>query len=841
MPRRTPLLAPALLALVHGTTACTPAAPAPLAARSPIAAPAPPPPRRAAPPAPAPTAAQTPSALYVEPVAEQLPQWRQLAQGTNPELKCEALAQLAWMRDPDGVALAVAALGDRDEAVQGWAATALGTYGSPMADKATSALRAALETAGPGCRALSAWALVELGDRPALDPILALYRTGVLSKVQRLGGGVALDLDRLARLIGRETLATMADDPTPAVRQLVAYGLSRVADPRDTDALVRLLGDSEFEVSVHAAPGLVRIGSGRSRAALFDVLRRADKSLRKRYLETLRDETGAQGLILALDTVDASDPQHAWYQTKQVFDLLERLNDPRAPEWLLPYMARRPHLHWLRSAAIGMARAGDARAVPWLAKHLRLDPLKTYSDQYDWEMVLKRDDAERVTAARLIADLAELYPERRAEMRRQAEDAVIFWLHGLPEPHANGLRALAALGSTKDIREMRAWANPKVQLPPPGAQPPFPAEWAIAQSALRYTGRLKDQPSCRVCEQMLEKRPQEVDVTLGHLMQGGNAMLGMALRAVGVGAAQCLGEWGDPKGFGPLLRYVQDAKNNELSRQEACSAMAWARTDQDVLTVAKKAEEYRELDAADQFRRTCLLESLGARAAPAAAPTLLGLMTADTSIEARHLVARALGRTSIAPDVATGLFGLLSDDALVNDAALALVLGGTPELAARAVAAYGTRYDRSRVKPQLDELQELYYRSFGYWSTDDLESGWIFRLIRNATAISHVKIDGVPQAWTVALLMRQFDNLEFDNGPHSLTRVVLRYRLWRMARSDRARQEAAIEALLFMKEQGVLLALRDEPGTAGRLAQEAHHRLMNPPIFVGVRNVDAGS
>ena len=28
------------------------------------------------------------------------------------------------------------------------------------------------------------------------------------------------------------------------------------------------------------------------------------------------------------------------------------------------------------------------------------------------------------------------------------------------------------------------------------------------------------------------------------------------------------------------------------------------------------------------------------------------------------------------------------------------------------------------------------------------------------------------------MLMKQFDNLAFDNGPHSFTRVVLRYRLY---------------------------------------------------------------
>src|SRR6185503_1045393 len=117
-----------------------------------------------------------------------------------------------------------------------------------------------------------------------------------------------------------------------------------------------------------------------------------------------------------------------------------------------------------------------------LAKRLRMDPLKIYSDQVDWEMALKRTDDERVEAARMIADLAMLHPDKRAVIAEQAEDAVIFWLHERTQPHANGLRALAAMGSTKDIEAMRKWADPDVPMPKEGQQPPMPEEWVVAQS-----------------------------------------------------------------------------------------------------------------------------------------------------------------------------------------------------------------------------------------------------------------------------------------------------------------------------------------------------------------------
>jgi hypothetical protein len=85
--------------------------------------------------------------------------------------------------------------------------------------------------------------------------------------------------------------------------------------------------------------------------------------------------------------------------------------------------------------------------------------------------------------------------------------------------------------------------------------------------------------------------------------------------------------------------------------------------------------------------------------------------------------------------------------------------------------------------------------------------------------------------------MKQFDNLLFDNGPHSFTRVVLRVRLMQMAKdeSKKEQMEGAIRTLKFMKEQGVLLALRDEKGATGKLAQEAYFELMNPKVVTDVK------
>src|SRR5262249_14236111 len=114
-------------------------------------------------------------------------------------------------------------------------------------------------------------------------------------------------------------------------------------------------------------------------------------------------------------------------------------------------------------------------------------------------------------------------------------------------------------------------------------------------------------------------------------------------------------------------------------------------------------------------------------------------------------------------------------------------------------------------------------------------SGLLFKYVANAETISQLSIRNTQQEWAREMLMKQFDNLVFDNGPHSFTRVVLRSRLYQMAKGDDAAKRAgAIRTLKFMQEQGVLLALRDEQGPAGEAARAAYFELMNPKASSGV-------
>jgi len=109
----------------------------------------------------------------------------------------------------------------------------------------------------------------------------------------------------------------------------------------------------------------------------------------------------------------------------------------------------------------------------------------------------------------------------------------------------------------------------------------------------------------------------------------------------------------------------------------------------------------------------------------------------------------------------------------------------------------------------------------------------VARWIDNAKAAGHVRVRDALQDWPEVLLARALGRIDFDNGPHSVTRVQMRVRLLRDAKdADEAKRQRAIKQLAFMKEQGVLMALRAEQGPWQMAAREALFEMMNPKITV---------
>jgi len=502
-----------------------------------------------------------------------------------------------------------------------------------------------------------------------------------------------------------------------------------------------------------------------------DVMRRCGADLealattaveqRAAMLQKIERRCGGTGLVLAAERASS------FFERKLVFERLRKLNDPQAAGALAAYLAGKPSPHWAAEAAFALAELGDLRAVPYLADHLRKDPIALYSEAAEpEEKALARTDIERVVAVRLLADLAAIHTERVAEIRAQAADAVREWISNAPAPHANAMRFLAATKSSADLPTLRDWAFPQAPLPSPGQQPPFPQEWATAQSALRYLGAVRDEPSWDALVRQLGRRKSDagdVDVSTDALLQGGVAMTGMALRAISVGASDGLAEWRDERAFTPLLNFLEDPKQHEQARNQACRALAWVMPDSRINEVAHRV---RKLAAGRSqrydFTAVCLVGGLSYRPIPRMNPVLIELVAPATQEHLRLAAAVALGRNGLTEAEARQLM-VRRGPKVQQEVAIALVMGGDLASARASVAGFGSS--------GLEVLQSMIRDSIEYVSEEDLR-GLLPRLARNA---ENLGLRGVMRA------------PRFDAGPHSLTGVVLRYRLRNMGGEDARR------------------------------------------------------
>ncbi len=760
---------------------------------------------------------------------EQLPRWRKWAAVDNESrLEQEAFVHLAWAKDKESIPSMIKGLASPDHAVRATAAMALVDFGSPDADNAKPVLLKALQEADASDKPQICWALVALKESSAFDTVLAEYKTGNLASVQRLDGFPAFDAAKLAQLTTLDNLATLANDPSESVKQLVASTLSADADPKWTDTLITLVQDPSVEVAREAAVGLGKIASDKAMQPLVTALSKADKESREKFLQALRDGVGANGLVLALKTVSHDKPDSEKFQTKQIFDMLKDLEDPRGGDALYAYIQTNPKPHWKLEAAMRMAEIGDVRAAEVLGWRMAQDPLTLYND-VDWPE-LRRDDNERVYAARMLSDLAILHPEQRDYLIKVAEPGVLEWIDpkNKPQPHANGMRFLAAVGSKKALPWLVRWADPKDKLPAVGAQPPLPDDWATAQSALRYLGWTREPKAWAILEKQLHRRSPKLDVSWDSLMQGGLTILGMTLRALGYGAADGFAQWGDPRAFDDLVKYIEEPKENEQSRMQACFGLSWVATDDQMQTIVKKVHDITGTDPKSNLLRQCYLETLVHKPVPDATAGLADLLVPTVSdIETRHQISRALGMGGITRAMVPQVFAKLGDVSLKADAALALILGADADTASQALASYN---DPAVAAEAIEELKDVYNRTFGYWSDRNYENGDVARWVENAQALSHVKVHDQLQDWPRIVLGRNLvESIETDNGPHSMTRVQLRVRLLADAKgTNDVKRAEAIALLKFVKEKGVLMALRKEPNPLGEMARQAFFEVMNP-------------
>jgi hypothetical protein len=102
-------------------------------------------------------------------------------------------------------------------------------------------------------------ARLDHGDTTAFDEVVRVQRLVAPAETATGRGERPFDPDQLARLFPVERWLPLAEDPSLALRGLVAAVLSSAADPTASETLIRLVKDSEIEVARQAIWGLARL------------------------------------------------------------------------------------------------------------------------------------------------------------------------------------------------------------------------------------------------------------------------------------------------------------------------------------------------------------------------------------------------------------------------------------------------------------------------------------------------------------------------------------------------------------------------------------------------------
>lgn len=517
------------------------------------------------------------------------------------------------------------------------------------------------------------------------------------------------------------------------------------------------------------------------------------------------------------------DRDERWQKEESLVEEIRRTADPRASDALARFLAKNSDwqrggesVHFHTEAAFALAEIGDLRALPVLVARLGLDPKTTYVDGGP-EAALRDNDDERADAARLIADLAALHPEALAKIRAEAERPLFRWLTAKPEPPDSGLRALVAIRSKLPafLERIRAWADPPDPLPR-RFQFALPGKWTDAGYALRVAGALRDEKSWPILSKQLGRRARAPVP----IRRNGAVTQGLALRALGAGAADGFSEWGDPKAFDLLLRYVRRDKEDEQARLHACTAIAWLVDEQQAPELAKEISQLSRVRSKPAaFRLECLVRGLEGRRVEGLTSPLVDLLTAKVEPETVRAAARALGRAGFDATVEQTLEKMLGNPKLRVDAALALLLGGSPGAAQRAVEALPDEL----IKEQL----AIYYRdSLSGISAEVLREGHLYRWVENALSVTGLERPPGIRYFATKSLEWALGALDIDTEPHTLTRVVLRRRLFEAARGGPASaKRSAVATLELMHEKGTLAALGAGSGKTAKRARAAAERL----------------
>ena len=330
---------------------------------------------------------------------------------------------------------------------------------------------------------------------------------------------------------------------------------------------------------------------------LLDLLSHAkDAQERQELIGSIGVELGARGLARALDSVVPEPPERTWSELSAIFTRLRELADPRGADALVKWAdEKEPPAHWVGEVGQRLAEVGDVRGASYLGERMSHAPERSTDASKFWEAdagghlsgPISRASSPPACSPSSRSCTPRPGPSCPRRPRRRAR---------LGQGQAPAPRQRPALprrhGFGEGAQRHARLVLPPEELPQEGAQPPFPSEYETAQSALRYLGWMKDEPSfTKLAISSSARRTQD-----GHHPGGPRGRRHRHARhgppRGGLRRVQGLAQWGDARAVKPLIELIEDETWHEEARQAACEALAWCADDKTMADVAKKAKEF---------------------------------------------------------------------------------------------------------------------------------------------------------------------------------------------------------------------------------------------------------
>ncbi len=829
------------------------------------------------------------SKTLVKPLPEQIKDFRAILEkkDVDERLRQEAIFQLARLRDKDSLPAMKKLLADTsNHATTRVISMALLEFPRDDVKDQKGVLEKKFDGADSSDLPQVTAALIYIRDKDYFQKVFDVYKKDIMKSAKGVDGSASFDPVDLAELTDRKTFSGFAKDPQAGVRQLVAVVLSTKPSPEDIDTLKTLLQDADIEVSASASVGIAKLNDASASKILVDKLAAAQKedneNASKRYMEALKNGIGGAGLVYALEVVPQDTP-NSEERGRYVLEQLRELADPSAAAKYKDYIKDNKNPPQYRSqVALALADIGDPDAVQFLADRMDQKGIGFKCDSNSSEACMTNNlgwkkqppvDADPVTfreqqfSAQDIGDLAVLFPDKKKAFLDYAAPHLKKFNSWFPQPWLVVGRSLAYLGDQDSIddfkKRVKEYKLPDVDLIDLGNDPKCagakdtagqsPAaikacnianlNW-LATSA-RYVGFAHDPAMVDVMTKILERPKMKKGTPMGYsdteMSNVTNPGFRMAYMSATNAMVDGIAEWGSEAGKAAddLLKVIKDKDHGPFVRLAAGRALGMAGSDKDVLAALKELKPSADNDArvavlmAAQHRPTA---EVAAAALEYIAPT-----QDPTGLSVNTWAARVVGWAGT-KGLEDKLLKMLDDEGTRMYAAVAIVLGGDDDLVRRGMVLFEQKSrEAKKWEPELKMVQGIYLDTFDSRGItgDDVDKGRLFRFVHNAEVMKRAGAsDDSNEAghsnheWASIYLTAGFRRLDMNaTVPGGVDKLVLRYKLNAAAKGgDDATKAAAIDTLKFLKEQGSIMALRDEAGVTGELARKAYFELRHPEV-----------